>query len=580
MTATSKTIVAESNLGVGHTKRADGKWDVANANVWQNRDTSQPATLENEAIKHTGNMHVGGAVSLGSVDVAGSSNANVNVTQCSEIRFTDGGSVSGFAGAYKGQLLYVLNASTTTLSLLNNDAGSAVGSRIMTPAGATLSLLPNQSVALVYDGVSVVWRVASALQTTQAFSLSAVLNTVQQADVQVGSRLTYQTTQEQRGTHVERLDTQRWKLKANKTYRMVAITTMGDVPTDSWLVLKWFNETTGFFIGNKAPLSMISARPSASVATVTFTPVVDTIVSVRATSKGSGTINIDPSAAAAWIETVGDTLPVEVPASGNACIAVQNNVSQAAGVLLFDGIKLRCYENDVEISVTAGYEAVMKILIEHEYPGGSSGSWANISWTDPVTTAWVKIGDQDLIDGERAVITIRNELTGRLYHATVWKHNVLDGNWSGWVTRIGANQPAPAGNILNVAIVTGSEITATGISASSNATLTFNYTPVSATSKLIIEWDADYSIDGAGADSWRGTVTIDGLGVMSKMQTFNGSTAGGGTRGSVMTPIMCVFNNTNTNAKSIGLDMTRVTGDDTITLNNNRVCKITEISGA
>ena len=125
----------------------------------------------------------------------------------------------------------------------------------------------------------------------------------------------------------------------------------------------------------------------------------------------------------------------------------------------------------------------------------------------------------------------------------------------------------------------GSQITgaATAFTAPTAFTLP-PFTPKSTNSTLLIEFDASYSIASRGTDEFKAELRYGSTVLFEKRQRFDGSgTTGGGTRGSTMLPISAVYTNTTTGAKTFNVLISRLAGDDAITVNNNRIAKITEI---
>ena len=121
------------------------------------------------------------------------------------------------------------------------------------------------------------------------------------------------------------------------------------------------------------------------------------------------------------------------------------------------------------------------------------------------------------------------------------------------------------GQLLNTAFYTFDN----GVIVCSNTSFTdvasVSYTPVSATSKLLIEYHAMYTVSGSLGDSFRSRLTLDGNQLTWRDQAFyNG--AGGGTRSGVLFPISMVYTNSNLVAKAIKAQAARVSADDSVSL--------------
>ena len=131
---------------------------------------------------------------------------------------------------------------------------------------------------------------------------------------------------------------------------------------------------------------------------------------------------------------------------------------------------------------------------------------------------------------------------------------------SGWV-RGGAS-----GQLVNtyVANISTGNLTTSGGTELTIATV--NYTPVSSVNvNLFIEFHGDYSVAGAGTDSFISRLKVDGSTITSRTQSWTNS-GGGGTRSGVLFPIAAVYNQTGTSSIAITITVQRASGDDTTTV--------------
>ncbi len=129
-------------------------------------------------------------------------------------------------------------------------------------------------------------------------------------------------------------------------------------------------------------------------------------------------------------------------------------------------------------------------------------------------------------------------------------------------------QSATFGQVLNKIVVpfTGSNII---IGSTSFITIaTANYTPVSSSSKIIIEFHAPYSMGGSGADSFESTLTAQ-VGIISYQQQQYYNSGGSGSRSGSLFPIMGTYNNTSTATKTFTALARRVAANDNITVYRN-----------
>lgn len=141
-----------------------------------------------------------------------------------------------------------------------------------------------------------------------------------------------------------------------------------------------------------------------------------------------------------------------------------------------------------------------------------------------------------------------------------------------------------AGQVINMAIKSYSELGQTGTTTITTGVttnlFTYSYTPKNATSYLIIEYQSEYKLNGAGNDDITAFVFVDGASYGESWQWWYAADVGGaGTRSSVMFPIVARYTNTNTTAKSIIVKVYNNTDADTVTVTGNTSTwlKITEI---
>jgi len=108
---------------------------------------------------------------------------------------------------------------------------------------------------------------------------------------------------------------------------------------------------------------------------------------------------------------------------------------------------------------------------------------------------------------------------------------------------------------------------------------TFSYTPTSANSYLLVEYQTIYSFgdSATGGDTMSARMYVSGDEISSTYQRWLNE-IGGGTRSGTIFPIVGRYTNSSTSAKIIRVDVTS-TVDDTITVrgNNSTWLKITEV---
>ena len=67
--------------------------------------------------------------------------------------------ITGLADTSDGRYVVLMNVGTNNIAFTNQDALSTASNRVITGSGANLTLTPDRSVALIYDGITTRWRV-------------------------------------------------------------------------------------------------------------------------------------------------------------------------------------------------------------------------------------------------------------------------------------------------------------------------------------------------------------------------------------------------------------------------------------
>jgi len=185
-------------------------------------------------------------------------------------------------------------------------------------------------------------------------------------------------------------------------------------------------------------------------------------------------------------------------------------------------------------------------------------------------------GSFDVLSGQQIRITNKlNETGGAVKMAMDTTGNVV---FTGFVK---ANAWR-AGQVINDIILSNTEVTisATTIATSTTDTdfLTYNYTPLSSTSYLVIHYHLasyDYT-GGTGNDSYFSRIKVESSEITYAYQsTVNGFRTG------VLFPLMGRYTNSSTSAKRIAVAARRDSADDSITIVNSSTSmwlRITEIA--
>ena len=149
-----------------------------------------------------------------------------------------------------------------------------------------------------------------------------------------------------------------------------------------------------------------------------------------------------------------------------------------------------------------------------------------------------------------------------------------------------SNPSAKPGTILNTVMtnISGSPATVTVNSTTDTTIADYSYTPVSANSTIIIEFNTKYDIGGNDADSFYSQILVGTTLAASTQRAYNTqkfvNNNGGGTRSGALFPIMGGYTNTSTAAKLITIQARRISSDDNIIFQRDisTWLKITEIA--
>jgi hypothetical protein len=137
-----------------------------------------------------------------------------------------------------------------------------------------------------------------------------------------------------------------------------------------------------------------------------------------------------------------------------------------------------------------------------------------------------------------------------------------------------------AGQVIKTFMFDNVELNQSSQSINGGATSTifsFNYTPSSTNSYILLEYQTIYTFGGSNSDDMIAKMYVSGGEISSTYQNWVGA-EGGGSRSGAIFPIVGRYTNINTSAKVIRVDVINST-DDLVTVqsNNSSWLKITEI---
>lgn len=150
--------------------------------------------------------------------------------------------------------------------------------------------------------------------------------------------------------------------------------------------------------------------------------------------------------------------------------------------------------------------------------------------------------------------------------------------YDGNITATGYVRGSAAGQTLHTQFYTFDD----GVVENSSDTYTdfadVDYTPVSDSSYILVEYHATYSVDGGGNDTFRSKITVDGTEITWRNQGWS-DTSGQDVRGAVLFPISMVYTNDATDSLNIKVSAARDGSDDDLAVNTNSAyLRITEVA--
>jgi len=143
-----------------------------------------------------------------------------------------------------------------------------------------------------------------------------------------------------------------------------------------------------------------------------------------------------------------------------------------------------------------------------------------------------------------------------------------------------------AGQVIKDVMLSNSEVTvvSTTIAPSGSTTnfVTYNYTPVSSSSYLIVHFHlSKYQPQGTTDDSWYSQLLVDGTEIAYAWQMVNDNGTGTSGRSGVLFPLTGRYTNSSTSAKQIQVGAKRDVADDSILIDNTATSmwlRITEVA--
>lgn len=182
--------------------------------------------------------------------------------------------------------------------------------------------------------------------------------------------------------------------------------------------------------------------------------------------------------------------------------------------------------------------------------------------------------------------TVSLEATASIADNEVLAFDSASGLWKNQTATEAGIATVSAGSVLKDTMLSSSEVTVistTIAQTTSNVNfITYNYTPVSSSSYLLIQFHlSKYVIPGSMDDSYFSVLAVDGSEISYGYQNFNDDGPGTNNRSGVLFPLMGRYTNSSTSSKQIQLAARRISADDSITIDNSSSAiwlRITEVA--
>jgi hypothetical protein len=142
-----------------------------------------------------------------------------------------------------------------------------------------------------------------------------------------------------------------------------------------------------------------------------------------------------------------------------------------------------------------------------------------------------------------------------------------------------ANLKRSSGEIVKVSLHTFDD----GVLNNSSETYTdfasATYSPALRSSRILVEYHAQYTVNGSGSDNFHSTIKVNGDEITWRDQVWVASeTGGGGTRSATLFPISMAYNNSDEDSLEIKVCAKRNGSDDTLSVDTSSAyLKITEV---
>jgi hypothetical protein len=191
----------------------------------------------------------------------------------------------------------------------------------------------------------------------------------------------------------------------------------------------------------------------------------------------------------------------------------------------------------------------------------------NAEANDGAITAVGAVTVSGAIYGASANINGAVTVSGAIYGASANINGAV--TVSGNISATGVIRGNTTGQLLNTSLNVSSG-TYTNATSGYTSIMSVNYTPVRSGTNIVVSFDAGFSMNGAGGDSFGAQITVSGNPIITRTQAFVSGGTGDTMRGNVLFPLSYLYQNGTAAATTIAVQGIKLTGDDTLTVNKSQ----------
>jgi hypothetical protein len=142
---------------------------------------------------------------------------------------------------------------------------------------------------------------------------------------------------------------------------------------------------------------------------------------------------------------------------------------------------------------------------------------------------------------------------------------------SGNIAATGVIRGNGTGQLLNTSLNVSTGTYTCNTSGVYSDIMSVSYTPVRSGTNIVVNFDANFSMNGAGGDSFGSRIMVSGSPITTRTQTFatSGSPGASDIRGNVLFPVSYLYQNATAAATTIAVQGALLLGDDTLTVNKS-----------